>query len=290
MDKRLAFVLGGGGSLGALQVGAMKALLESGLQPDLVVGTSIGAVNSTFIALNGFSRTSLDRLEQAWHTVIGSDILPSNFLWQYLRSMMRRSGDDSSQRIRQLFVENGIHPGLRFAEIGPPQLVVVSADLNSGKPILHGEDPDGDVLESLMLSIALPPWVHPVEKQNQFLMDGGAVSNLPVEPAMNLGATAIVALDLGPQGALAEPGDGRRVERFLNSLVNAVERRQAELELQLAAARGVPTLYFGLNENTGIPMWDFKRTHELIAQGYAIARRSIEEQQENEILRSLGER
>lgn len=290
MARKLAFVLSGGGSLGALQVGAMKALLESGLQPDIIVGTSIGAVNSTFIALNGFSRTSLDRLEQAWYSIIGSDLLPSNFLWQYIRGVFRRSAYDPSQRIRELFLEYGITPELHFSDLGPPELYVISADLNSGRPIVHGADPEDRVLESLMLSIALPPWVQPVQKQNQYLMDGGAVSNLPVEPAMNLGATEIVALDLAPQSGLADIGNGRKVERFLNSLINAVEKRQAELELRLAAAQGIPTLYLGLNDDPTIPLWDFKQTETLVARGYAIAREAIAEGRRDISLRSLWER
>jgi predicted acylesterase/phospholipase RssA len=59
MDKKLAFVLSGGGARGALQVGALYALLEYGLQPDLLVGVSIGAANATYLAMNGFSKESL---------------------------------------------------------------------------------------------------------------------------------------------------------------------------------------------------------------------------------------
>jgi NTE family protein len=66
MNEVVAFVLGGGGARGALQVGALYALLESGLQPDLFVGTSIGSVNAAFLALHGFSRQGLDRLAAAW--------------------------------------------------------------------------------------------------------------------------------------------------------------------------------------------------------------------------------
>jgi len=61
-----AFVLGGGAQ-GALQVGALRALLEAGLQPDLMVGTSVGAINATYLAVHGATLASLDGLIQAWH-------------------------------------------------------------------------------------------------------------------------------------------------------------------------------------------------------------------------------
>jgi NTE family protein len=80
MKKKLAFVLSGGGSRGALQVGALQALLESGLQPDLLVGTSIGAVNATFLALHGFSKSGLDLLAATWRKAATLDLLPSNYV------------------------------------------------------------------------------------------------------------------------------------------------------------------------------------------------------------------
>ena len=77
MDKKLAFVLSGGGARGALQVGAMYALLECGLQPDLFIGASIGAANATFLALNGFSKESLDKLAIcSGSSAICADLLP----------------------------------------------------------------------------------------------------------------------------------------------------------------------------------------------------------------------
>jgi len=68
MNKKLALALSGGGSRGALQVGALYAVLEAGIHPDFLIGASIGAVNATFLALNGFSKDSLDRLAAGWRS------------------------------------------------------------------------------------------------------------------------------------------------------------------------------------------------------------------------------
>jgi NTE family protein len=98
MKKQLAFVLGGGGSRGALQVGALRALLEAGYRPDLWVGTSIGAVNATFLALRGFNQESLTALVGVWQDAVRADLLPSNYLWLTIRTLFNRSGGQINHR------------------------------------------------------------------------------------------------------------------------------------------------------------------------------------------------
>ncbi len=274
MRKKLAFALSGGGARGALQVGALYALLECGLKPDFLIGASIGAVNAAFLALNGFSKDSLDRLTAAWHKANASELLPVNYVWLTVRAMVKRSSSDPSRRLRDFFISYGLTPEVNFSAVNQPNLVIVSADLNSGKPILHGTTPEDKILDALLLSTALPPWFMPVRKEDRYLMDGGVVSNLPVEPALNLGATHIVALDLIDSREMLGEGDGLR--GFLDRLLYSVEQRQIDLELELAEARGIPLLYLGLTGVTAVPIWDFSHTDELIAQGYDLARRAIE--------------
>lgn len=276
MAKKLAFVLSGGGSRGALQVGALYALLEESLQPDFLIGASIGAVNAAFLALNGFTKESLDRLKHAWLNADTSDIFPANYLWLTMRAMFGRTSNDPSHRLKDFFVGHGITPELQFDQLEPLKLVLVSADLNTGQPILHGKEPDEKVLDALLLSTALPPWFMPVRKQDRYLMDGGVVSNLPVEPALKYGATEIVALDLTDSRELF--GQGNRVRGFLDRLIYTVEKRQLDLEMQLAEARGIPMLYLDLTGKSPIPIWDFQHTDALITQGYDIARRIIQNQ------------
>ena len=274
MNKKLVFALSGGGSHGALQVGAMYALLEYGLQPDLLIGVSIGAANAAFVALNGFSRDSLDNLTAAWHSAGVSDLMPSNYLWLTMRAMFKRSSSDPSHRVRDFFIRQGLTPDLGFTKVSHPGLVIVSADLNTGKPILHGTMPDDKILDAVLLSSTLPPWFMPVKNQDQYLMDGAVVSNLPVEPAINLGATEIVALDLIDSRETNASGDG--VRGFFSRLIYSVGRRQSDLEMELAEARGIPLLYLCLTGEMPVQIWDFSHTDDLITQGYAITKQVIE--------------
>jgi NTE family protein len=277
MDKTLAFVLSGGGSRGALQVGALQALLEHGLKPDLLVGTSIGSVNAAYLALHGFTQESIEGLAEAWRGVAAMDLLPTNYVWLAVRAMLGRTIMDPAQRIKEFFIAQGVTPELRFATFRKPRLVIVSADLNTGKPVLHGLDPDEAVLDALLLSTALPPWVMPVKRQGRYEMDGGLVSNLPVEPALRAGATEIVALDLMDT---REHAGRNRLTGILEKVSIVVEKRQADLELELAKALGVETLYLDLVGRLPIPIWDFKHPDELISEGYEIVQRLLDEKWE----------
>jgi NTE family protein len=261
-----AFVLGGGGARGALQVGALQALLEAKIAPDLLVGTSIGALNAAFVALYGFTPEALTGLEQAWQHGAEEDLLPDNYLWLTVRSLFNRPGSDVAQSIRRFLVDHGLNPELRFGELLGPRLILVAANLTDGCAKLYGTDPDDLVLNALLASAAIPPWVRPLDHDDGLLMDGGIVSNLPIEPALAQGATEIVALDLAdarPAGSLS-----RGLGPFFYQLLHTVEQRQVYLERQLASAWGVPLHHVRLQSNVPVAVWDFPRAPVLFKPGY----------------------
>lgn len=276
MNRQLAFVLGGGGARGALQVGALRALLEADYYPDLLVGTSVGAVNAAFLALHGFTRNSLERLVSAWQDASTADLLPANYLWLTTRALLGRPSADPAQRMRDFFIVHGLAPGLRFEDIQSMRLILVAADMNTGGPILYGQDPRDSLLEGVLASTALPPWVAPIKKDKRLLVDGGMVSNLPVEPALVAGATEIIALDLADPRDV--PTEDHGFGPFLGKLVYTVEQRQQDLELALASAQGVPVTLLHLQGSEPVPLWDFRHTGALIVQGYQAARRQVERQ------------
>lgn len=275
VSKSWAFVLGGGGARGALQAGALRALFECGYMPEMLVGTSAGAINATFISLYGSSLETVGRLETAWRQAAELDLLPANYVWSTLRSMLRPSKPSPAHRIRDFFLTNGISPDVRFSDIQGPKLFIVSSDLNTGKPVLHGTDPSDSILDALLVSTALPPWAMPVRRQDRYLMDGGVVSSLPIEPAVAASAKQILALDLSDPRDAHGPANGFGV--FLNKLTYAIEQRQIDLELELAKARGVPVFHIRLMGSQVVPLWDFHHTDELIVRGYEITQQALTE-------------
>ena len=273
MKKQLAFVLGGGGARGALQAGALKALYEAGLRPDLLVGTSIGAVNAAFLALHGFNMPSVEKLAVVWRKASTADLLPANYLWLTVRNFFGRPSSYSAQRIRDFFIRQGLAPEIRFADIRHVRLILVASDLNRGQPVLYGQNEEDSILEAVLASATLPPWVTPFEKDGRYLMDGGTVSNLPIEPALSVGATEIIALDLLDPRDVQEEDYG--FGPFLGRLIYTVEKRQQDLEIALALARGVPATHIHLQGKNSYPLWDFQHTEELLAMGYEITKNEI---------------
>lgn len=274
MKRKLAFVLSGGGARGALQVGALQALLEAGLSPDLLVGTSVGAVNAAFLALQGFTRQSLEELARTWHEASSANLLPANYLWFTVRTLFGRPSTHIAHHLQDFFVAHGLTSELRFEDVRYARLILVAADLNTSQPVLYGQDPKDSILEGVLASTALPPWVMPFEKNGRLLIDGGMVSCLPIEPAMVAGATEIIALDLADFRDIQVRDQG--FGPFLCKLIYTVERRQQNLELALASSWGVPVTYIPLQGKSYVPLWDFRYTDELIIQGYQIARQVIE--------------
>jgi NTE family protein len=93
----IAFVLSGGGSRGAFEVGALKALISKGIQPDLLVGSSAGAVNATGVALDP-TLNGVERLESLWLSMDEGDFYSRNPLLSALRLVLKRPSLHSSQR------------------------------------------------------------------------------------------------------------------------------------------------------------------------------------------------
>ncbi len=269
----LAFVLGGGGARGALQVGALRALLEANIQPDLLVGTSIGAVNAAHLAIRGFNVPSLQELTRSWNDAAVSNLVPSGIIWLGLCAVFAQAASHSLRRLREFFVTHGLSPDLKFGDIQDIRLLVVAADLDSGDPVLFGEDPHDYVLQGVLASSALPPWISPVEDNGRRLVDGGVLSGISIRTALEAGATEVVALDLDDRRGIPPQASGMLPD--LSRFIMTMQQHQTEMELELARVHGVPVRRIRLQGERPVHVWDFKRTKELIERGYAVACREI---------------
>jgi NTE family protein len=274
MQKKLALVMSGGGSRGALQVGALKALIEKGYQPDILVGTSVGAINASYLAVHGFNLQSLEGLISAWSDPRVKDLLPANYLWLALHLLLNHPPRISYTRMRDFFISYGVTPDLKFATIKNKTLILVATDLNSTSPVLYGVDPEQSILDGLLASTAIPPWIAPLHKEDRWLMDGGLVSNLSIESAIKVGATEIIALDLLDMRNL--PEEPVSVSQLLNRIITTVGQRQVGLELALAAAHGVPVHRLNLLGDAPVMTWDFSHTAILIERGYETAQQEMD--------------
>jgi NTE family protein len=190
-----------------------------------------------------------------------------------LRALSGRPNHQGSQRIKDFMIKAGLSSDLRFDQLKNVRLGLVCVDLNSSQTLIYGKEPSQSVMAGLIAAIAIPPWFAPVEEDGRYIVDAGAVSNLPIESAIRLGATEIIALDLNDPASWM--GNVRGSNQTANKLIFSVTQRQSYMETAFAEAHGVPVDCVELRSSPPAPIWDFKAYKALIETGYEIASRTI---------------
>jgi NTE family protein len=262
-----AVVLSGGGSLGAAQVGALRALLEAGIRPDLFVGSSVGALNAAFVASDP-TLDQVDRLDSLWRRLDRSTIFPASRRSVAGHLVRRHSHLYEPHGLRAL-IANWL-PLTDLADTVVP-CHVVTTDLLEGRPRWWTAGNPHDVL---LASTALPGLLPPVELDGSLHVDVGVVSPVPLGRAVELGARRIWVLDV-TGGSLGRRDD--RMSALDVLLISFAITRQllsaAELTPNPAqAVHRLPRLPIGRHD-----LRDFSRTAELVAQGYEMGRRLLVE-------------
>jgi predicted acylesterase/phospholipase RssA len=186
-----AFVLSGGGNLGALQVGMMYALVESGLRPGMIVGTSVGAINGAFLA-SRLNLPGITEIARLWTSLRRKDVLGVDLgtLVGGFRGQPRHLFDASSiRRILESFLT------FRRLEDAPIPLNVVATALGTGEAVVLNS---GDATTALLASSAVPRLLPPVEIEGRLLVDGAAAADVPLRQAVSLGARELYVLPTAP--------------------------------------------------------------------------------------------
>lgn len=182
---KTALVLCGGGSRGAVEVGLYQAVVELGIPIDFIVGSSIGAVNGALIAA-GLSPPEIAR---HWRSLRTRDVVGSR--WGFLRFLAGAPSVFGNQRLRDLL--RGRLPVRSFSELRWP-LSIVATDLESGEEVVLTE---GDLVEAILASTALPGLFPPVPWRARKLVDGGLSNNVPIDLAVRQGAQRIIGMLCG---------------------------------------------------------------------------------------------
>jgi NTE family protein len=194
-----AFVLSGGGSLGAVQVGMLQALAAEGVHPDLLVGTSAGALNAAWVAGHGMGPESLDGLAGVWTGLRRRDVFPIRPLRSALSMVGFGRSLCSSRPLRGLVDAHLPYERLEDAAI---PVHVVTTDALEGTEVLLSS---GDAVDAVLASAAIPGVFDPVEIEGRLLSDGGVANNAALSQAIALGADRIVVLPAGTACALDRP-------------------------------------------------------------------------------------
>ncbi len=185
-----AFVLGGGGHLGAHEVGMLRALLERGITPDLVIGTSIGAINGAMVAADP-TPASVERLAELWTSIQDGDVFGAS-LYTQVKTFARTLTHVHTNGPLRRMLEAAI-PARTFDELAVPfQCVAASIESASARYF-----DSGPLIDAILASCAVPGLLPPVEVDGQNYLDGGIVDSIPLGRAYEMGARTVYVLQVG---------------------------------------------------------------------------------------------
>jgi NTE family protein len=248
---KIGLALGGGAARGFAHIGVIKALEAQGIFPDIIVGTSAGAVVGSLYASGrtGFElqQTALDMTEKQ---VVG-------WAWP------NRGWMDGE--ILQNFINKAVD--YRPLETLPRKIAVVAANLKTGEPILFGS---GNTGMAVRASAAVPGVFQPVAISGHEYVDGGLVSPIPVRYARQLGATFVIAVDIS-----SRPIDGAtdssldilmQTFTIMGKAIGQYETAEADVVIRPIT--------------TGLPSTDLSGRHRAIFEGEKAAALAMPELKE----------
>ena len=255
-----AWILRGGASFAAAQVGTAQALLEAGCHPDILIGSSAGAINAAWLAADP-TLAGLGHLSELWESVRRRDVFPLN-PWLLLAGLAGlRDHTVSPVHLARWLRANSL---LRRLEDGALPLSVVATDIETGEEVRLEKGP---AVPALMASAAIPGVFPPVRIQGRWLMDGSIVSDTPLAPAIEAGATRIYVLSSGPGGAEPRPASAfgtllRSTSILLSRAhTSALGRWSERAEIFVVPVPRVP----------GTSAFGFSQSRELIASARSLA-------------------
>lgn len=257
----VGFVLGGGGSLGAMQVGMLQALAEHRVIADLVAGTSIGAINGALVAADPVG--AANRLGHIWHRIDTKRVLGRGLARRFYAIMRHRNHAYDARGLAELAED--ILGDARIEDLTIPYAAVALDVATAAEVVVR----DGPVKTAALASSAVPGVFPPVTRASQDLYDGGLVNNVPVSVAVDMGAQSLVVLECAfPDQPLDPP---TTITEALFYAATVVMRQQLTRELP-TLARQLPILHLPGAEPQPITPLDFSHTPELIASAYANSR------------------
>jgi len=262
---KTAFVLTGGGSLGAVQVGMLRTLVAFGVQPDFVVGASAGALNASYFAGTP-DAAGVTALERIWSGLRRADIFPFTLASAF--GLVRSSGHVVDPKgLRRVIQANLPYGNLEEAQIP----LSVMATNQQGQSVRLSKGP---AVEAIMASAAIPGIFPHVHLDGDILMDGAIAANTPLRLAVELGASRIIILPTGYACALKEPPTqaiGKALysiaQRLVRQLMHEMEWMPEHVEVHL-----VPPLC-----PLAVSPFDFSKSKELIERAAQSTQKWIDE-------------
>jgi NTE family protein len=261
LPRPVAVAVGGGGVLGAAHVGVGYALEHRKFVPDLVVGTSVGALTGAIAAAH--PDRAAPWLDEVWSHLRRRDVFPLGYLTS-------RASIFTDRGLRRLIARSGLPS--RIEQL-PVPFTAVAMDLLTGAEV--GLD-QGDLESALLASAAIPGALPPVVREGRTLVDGGLIAYVPVRAAERAGAASVVVLSTGPSSWPLRPALPRRRPGAIASRAAVLQvHHQIECDLHDVAKR-IPTVVLPTGVEEWPAPWDFGQSQRLISTASVTAGRFLD--------------
>jgi NTE family protein len=256
----VVFVLSGGGNQGVAQVGMLRALIEAGIVPDAVVGTSAGALNGAGLAYSP-NLTGVARLASVWESLDGHQVFPGSRLsraWNVVRRGTHLFANDGLAAVIE-----AASPARSFADLTIP-LRVVACDLDSGDEVVLARGP---LAPALLASAALPGVFPIVHHDNRRLVDGGVVNAVPLWHALSGPVREVYVLNVSGETGPREPRSPLDVVTM-----SFAHSRNKRYELERRFAPEDVSIVEMPRPRDDRDLFDFGKARELIDEAYELCR------------------
>ncbi|GHH17138.1 patatin-like phospholipase family protein [Streptomyces lanatus] len=261
LPRPVAVVVGAGGVLGAAHVGVGYALEQRGFVPDMIIGTSVGALNGAIAAAH--PDRAAPWLDQVWSRLRRREVYP-------LGHLPSRASVFTDRGLRRLIARSGLPS--RIEELAVP-FTAVAMDLGTGAPALLDH---GDLASALLASAAIPGMLPPVEREGRTLVDGGVIAYVPVLAALKAGAASVVVVATGPESSPLRPvGPLRRAGAVAARAGMLLLHHQIERDLR-EVSRHIPTVVLPTGIESWPAPWDFGHARRLISTAELTAGRFLD--------------
>jgi NTE family protein len=267
-----AFVMSGGGNLGSIQVGMLKALFEAGIKPDILVGTSIGSVNAAFLAADP-SVEHADKLCELWRNARSRDA----FSWNPLRmahAALRRGALFPPESWRRFLSEQITYERIEDAAV---PLRIMVTDFEDGSPVILDS---GSVIDAVMASTCLPGIFPPQQIGDHLYLDGVLAEQVPLKPAVDAGADTVYVFAVShasPAPDARSPGQILRhaltILLFPRIRLDALQLSDRHPELRIVQ---IPSV------GAEVALWDMSQHDQLIDRAYEATKKFLAERDEEE--------
>ncbi|MFC5801157.1 patatin-like phospholipase family protein [Streptomyces formicae] len=261
LPRPVAVVVGAGGVLGAAHVGVGYALEQRRFVPDMIIGTSVGALNGAIAAAH--PDRAAPWLDHVWTRLRRREVYPLGYL-------SSRASIFTDRGLRRLIARAGLPS--RIEQLAVP-FTAVAMDLVTGAPALLDH---GDLEAALLASAAIPGMLPPVEREGRTLVDGGVIAYVPVLAALHAGAASVVVVSSGPESSPLSPVVPRRRAREIASRAGLLLlRHQIERDLR-EVSEHIPTVVLPTGIDAWPSPWDFGHSQRLISTASLTAGRFLD--------------